>query len=106
MSISEPSSSSSTSPSPLQGASFPQKIQFVPKSVSDRLLEKFFDASKYDFDYEQSGLWSPPLRRRVFLSSPGRIFTVEEMLEKLHDATDARRARRHKPSCCKAVCCF
>ncbi|BBH01646.1 hypothetical protein Prudu_011978 [Prunus dulcis] len=57
------SSSASTTPS----------IQMVSKSVSERLLGKFFDASQYDFDYEQSGLWSPPLRRSVFLDSPGNI---------------------------------
>lgn len=60
-------SGSSNSPSP--------SIQMVSKSVSDRLLGKFFDASQYDFDYEQSGLWSPPLRRSVFLDSPGNIIS-------------------------------
>lgn len=60
-------SDSSNSPSP--------SIQMVSKSVSDRLLGKFFDASQYDFDYEQSGLWSPPLRRSVFLDSPGNIIS-------------------------------
>ncbi|KAF9660806.1 hypothetical protein SADUNF_Sadunf19G0001900 [Salix dunnii] len=43
----------------------------VPKSDSERLLGKFFDASQYDFDYEQSSLWSPPIpARRVFLAAP------------------------------------
>ncbi|KAB5534546.1 hypothetical protein DKX38_017632 [Salix brachista] len=46
-------------------------IQIVSKSDSERLLGKFFDASQYDFDYEQSSLWSPPIpARRVFLASP------------------------------------
>lgn len=67
------------------------QVQHVPKSVSDRLLEKFYDESQFDFDYEQSGLWSPPIPRTVFLSSPGRIFTEQEMLERLR----SKNARRH-----------
>ncbi|KAM1052806.1 hypothetical protein ACFX2C_000370 [Malus domestica] len=37
-------------------------IQLVPKSTSDRLLQMFFDATMFDFDYEQSKLWYPPVR--------------------------------------------
>ncbi|CAJ1938692.1 unnamed protein product [Sphenostylis stenocarpa] len=76
----------------------PQKIQVqhVPKPVSDRLLEKFYDEPQFDFDYEQSGLWSPPVPRTVFLNSPGRIFTEQEMLERLRRKTARRHGKRFR----------
>ena len=86
--------SSSSSPSNLPEPS-PVKVQSVSKSVSDRLIEKFFDVSEYNFDYEKSGLWSPPVRRSAFLSSPGRIITEQEMLERLKSVMDRRGSRRH-----------
>ncbi|XP_057465052.1 uncharacterized protein LOC130754817 [Actinidia eriantha] len=70
---SEPQTSSPTSPN----------VQLVSKSLSDRLLGKYLDASELDFDYEQSGLWSPPIPRRVFLDSPGNICSGGDMLAKL-----------------------
>ncbi|XP_022715739.1 uncharacterized protein LOC111274954 [Durio zibethinus] len=82
----------------------PLRIQVVSKSVSDRLLEKFFDVSEYNFDYEKSGLWSPPVRRSAFLSSHDRIFTEQEMLERLKSVIDRRRSGRHNIGC-NAFCC-
>lgn len=72
---------------------YPQKVQIVTKSVSDRLLQKFYDEPLFDFDYEKSGLWSPPVPRTVFLSSPGSIFTHRELLDRLR-STNARRKIR------------
>ncbi|WVZ02554.1 hypothetical protein V8G54_023360 [Vigna mungo] len=72
-------------------------IQIVSKSFSERLMGKFFDATQFDFVYEQSGLWSPPVKRTVFLASPaGNICSQDEILRKLKNSK--------KP--CKRPFCF
>ena len=72
--------------SPSSSTSSPT-IQIVSKAFSERLMGKFFDATQFDFVYEQSGLWSPPITRTVFLASPaGNICSQDEMLRKLKKA--------------------
>ncbi|KAI5571400.1 hypothetical protein BDE02_11G092000 [Populus trichocarpa] len=74
-------------------------IQMVSKSDSERLLGKYFDASQYGFDYEQSSLWSPLIpARRVFLASPaGHICYEDEFFSKLKKA---------KRACIRRIACF
>ncbi|GMN43499.1 hypothetical protein TIFTF001_012698 [Ficus carica] len=98
MSVSEISDNSPSSSLPEKNVLSPLRVQFVAKSTSDGLLSKFFDATEYDFDYEKSGLWSPPVRRSVFLSSPGRIFTEQEMLAKLRSVMEAQSQKSEEPN--------
>nr|GEW19991.1 hypothetical protein [Tanacetum cinerariifolium] len=73
------------------------KVQLVPRSVSERLLVKYTDISEFGFDYSQSGLWSPPIRRTAFLSSPGEILTPDDLMHKLESV--ARQRKRYTYYC-------
>ncbi|CAO2834107.1 unnamed protein product [Amaranthus hypochondriacus] len=76
-----------------------KSILRVSKSKSDRLLGKFFDALEYDFDYDKSSIWSPPIRRSVFLTSPGIIVSSDHynyMIHKLNHKSPKKNNNKYK----------
>ncbi|MQL85372.1 hypothetical protein Taro_017899 [Colocasia esculenta] len=70
-------------------------VQLVPLRVADEVPGKCPDVSEVGFEYNRSGLWSPPVPRVAFLSLPGQISIRVEMVERLQ----AAEARAGKARC-------
>ncbi|XP_008798710.1 uncharacterized protein LOC103713526 [Phoenix dactylifera] len=58
-------------------------VEYLDPSMSQELIGKFPDATAFDFDYSQSGIWSPLLPRGRHSSSS--VFPMESH-KKLSDA--------------------
>jgi len=99
----DPSSSTST-PTSCCSSQFAIKVQLVSKSKSERLLEKYFDAFEFEFEYEASGLWSPPVRRTAFMDSPDRVVTEEEMVAQLRSVLEGRNGNYCSTSWARRNC--
>ncbi|PKU75903.1 hypothetical protein MA16_Dca005950 [Dendrobium catenatum] len=69
----------------------------VPRQVSDQLLIKFSDLSEFDFDYEKSSIWSPPVPRRAFITPQGIVCTHSQLMGKL--PSRRHESKRRWPTC-------
>ncbi|ESQ55505.1 hypothetical protein EUTSA_v10027446mg [Eutrema salsugineum] len=89
------------SQSPSSSSSSSVFAESVSKPVSEKLLQKYIDVSEFQFNYQQSGIWSPPFQRTAFLTPQGTILTNKEMAEKFENLLKPPRIKRYNLNCCR-----
>ncbi|KAF9601375.1 hypothetical protein IFM89_019228 [Coptis chinensis] len=71
-------------------------IEYLQPSMSQELLCKFPDQSVYDFDYTQSGIWSPLLPRGHLSSFQVSPFEVRRRLLEYDDGVEVLQEKTRK----------
>ncbi|KAL5977518.1 hypothetical protein ACLOJK_021865 [Asimina triloba] len=63
-------------------------VEYLEPSMSRDLLFKFPDTSPFDFDYNQSGIWSPLLPRHTYSIISADCFPSAAKRRKIRDGTE------------------